>query len=137
MKLPMTEHRSYIVGCIMNNTFVYTVTLYSKYKDECSGETKFKRTVHKNCYFGAVSAENTSDIRKSDLSTFVCRILGKVEIKPDDVIVKGEVFDEIEDIEGERISDLLRKYKGDAFTVKEVSDNALLPYFPHTRAKGE
>ena len=67
----------------------------------------------------------------------MCRIPQKLTINPDDVIVKGEVFDVVEDTEGKRIADLVQKYKGQAFYVREVSDNTILPYFPHIRASGE
>ena len=132
----MTVFLSYIVGCVMLSTFIYKVTLYHKYKDEETKETKFERTVYENCFFGEIKAESTSGITKSDVSKFVCRIPGNIEINPDDVIVKGEVSDIVEDVSGRRINDLIQKYKGRAFTVHEVSDNTVLPFLPHTRASG-
>ena len=119
------------------NTFVFTVTLYSRYKDEATKKTEYKRNVYYDCYFGTVTAEKTSGNRASDSSTFVCRIPEKVTINPDDVIVKGEVSDVVEDAEGKRIADLVQKYKGQAFYVREVSDNTVLPHFPHIRASGK
>lgn len=45
----------------------------------------------------------------------------------DDIIVKGEVFDDISDASG---NVLRNKYKDRSFTVKAVSDNSFVVYLP-------
>ena len=78
--------------------------------------------------------------RENKLSSFVCRIprnaVNFIALSPGDIIVRGEIADEIEDVSGKRNSDLLNKYRDAAFTVKAVSDNTQFPFIPHIRASG-
>ena len=53
-----------------------------------------------------------------------------------DVIVRGIVSDEIDDIQGSRVSDFLEKYKENAFTVKTITENTAIPYAPHYKVTG-
>lgn len=134
---------------MIKNTFTSTITLYNSYPDKSSGKSiiRFKRTVLKNCYFDKEIIKDIRSDRFSGEDSFICRIPendaytddyqgeeGRFTLKPGDIIVEGEVFDEIEDMEGKRPSDLLKKYSGRSFSIEEVSKNTLLKGFPHYRA---
>lgn len=125
-------------------TFKHTVTLYHQYKETENNRsvTKWSKSVHENCYFGTETVKQVNGTTLSMASSFVCRIpqnAGNSDtliVSPGDIIIKGRIEDEIADVMGQRSSDLLNKYRGTAFTVKEVSDNSTLPYAPHYRASG-
>ena len=132
-------------------TFQHTITLYNKCVDKVNNRsvTTWKRTVLNECYFGTETAKQLNGSTLSLASSYICRIpqneaytevykgeSDKFTLKPDDVIVKGEVFDEISDIQGNRMTDLMQKYRGFCFTVRAVSDNTMLSYAPHYRASG-
>ena len=130
-------------------TFNCTITLYHRYTVTENGRnvTKWKRTVLKGCYFGVTRRNTLSGETLSKSDEYVCRIPKNPSFtegfngQPDkftlnncDVIISGEISERIEDAEGKRVSDFLKKYRG--FTVTGVSINTLLP-FPHYRASGE
>ena len=133
----------------MSDAFIFTVTVFNKYKT-VGKENAWKRTVLKNCYFGAETTKNLNGNVLSNENSFICRVpknkaytnkfngeSDKFTLAPGDVIVKGNVSDEIKDVSGNRITDLLQRYKGEAFTIKSFSDNTLLKYKPHYRVRGE
>ena len=132
-------------------TFNQTITLYNKHIDKSNEKTitVWKRTVLEKCFFNTVTATQLKGETLSMANSFICRIpensaftekyRGEVDrftLKPEDIIVKGEVLDEIKDVSGQRAADLLGKYKGSCFTVKAVSINTHLPYLKHYRASG-
>lgn len=136
---------------MIDPTFQFTVTLYNKYVDKSGGRSviTWKRTVLHECYFGTETIKQLNGNVLQQANSFICRIpqnenytdnyqgeSNKFTLRPDDVIVKGEVFDEVGDTQGNRITDLLQKYKGKCFTMRSVSDNTILPYAPHYRASG-
>lgn len=136
---------------MIDPTFNQTITLYNKFAEKVNGKTKtvWNKTVLKNCFFGTEKATQLNGENLSMVNSFICRIpenvnfteyyngeTDKFTLKPDDIIVKGEVSDEIKDIQGQRASDLLQKYKGFCFTVKAVSINTKLPFSKHYRASG-
>ena len=136
---------------MIDPTFNKTITLYNKYVDKSGGKTvtTWKRTVLKECFFGTVTASQLNGENLSMANSFVCRIpensdfteyykgeADKFTLKPDDIIVLGEIADEIKDVQGQRAADLLEKYKGYCFTVKSVSINTVSPYARHYRASG-
>ena len=150
MKQIQTVFRFYIEGLFnMSDAFIFTVTVFNKYKNKAN-ETSWKRTVLENCYFGAETAQKLNGNILSPGNSFVCRIPqnkgytnkfngedNKFTLAPGDVIVKGKITDEIKDVSGSRITDLLQKYKGECFAVKSFSDNTLLRHKPHYRVRGE
>lgn len=135
----------------MPDTFIHTITLYNKYEDRSNGPTVtvWKKTVLENCYFGAVSGKTLSDTTLSEQNNFVCRIPeydaftenysgadNTFTLQPGDIIVKGNISEEISDVRGLRSSDLLRKYAGKSFIVKCVSINTDIPFDKHYRVSG-
>lgn len=126
---------------MINPTFKDTVTLYHQYKETENGRsvTKWTRKVFKKCFFGTQIAENTIGNTLSLASGYTVRIpfAGEaVAIAPGDIVVKGAVTDEIEDVAGKRVNDLLAKYRPDAFTVRTASDNTKIPQGAHYKAVG-
>ena len=135
---------------MIDPTFTDTITLYNHYAD---GSDKAKhgwmRTVLRNYYFGTVSAAKSRNLSKDGSDSFVCRIpqsprftslyqgvVGTFTLSPGDIIIKGDVSDEISDTNGNRPADILCKYRGNAFTVQNVSINTHLPFTQHYRASG-
>ena len=124
---------------MINPTFKDTVTVYHQIKDKDRPITTWKRSVYEECFFGAVDAESLSGNTLSDASTYIVRIPYEekaIDIAKGDVVVKGEVIDEIVDVAGQRINDLLARYKPDAFTVRSVADNTKIPFAAHYKAVG-
>lgn len=126
---------------MINPTFKDMVTLYHQQREVTNNRTviKWMRTVFENCFFGSQIAQGMNGNTLSLASSYTVRIPfeGKtVEIAPGDIIVRGEVMDEIEDVSGKRVNDLLAKYRPDAFTVRAVSDNTKLPHGAHYKAVG-
>ena len=136
---------------MIDPTFNTTITLFNRYevKMESGIEIRWNKTVLANCFFSAVQSTGLSDITLKPSYNYVCRIpendkflsdysgqSGFFTLHPDDIIVRGEVSDVISDTDGQRAADIINKYKGEAFTVKEVSINTILPCARHYRASG-
>lgn len=126
---------------MINPSFKETVTLYHQQREVINNRavTKWTRTVFNECFFGTQIAQGMNGNTLSLASSYTARIPfeGKLaEIAPGDIIVCGEVADEIEDISGKRVTDLLAKYRPDAFTVRAVSDNTKIPQGAHYKAVG-
>ncbi len=124
---------------MINPTFKDTVTVYHQIKDKEQPKTIWKRCVYTECFFGTVDAEGLSGNTLSDASTFIVRIPytdAVVEIAPGDVVVKGAIPLEIADVAGQRINDLLARYKPNAFTVRSTADNTKIPFAAHYKAVG-
>lgn len=128
---------------MINPTFSESVTLYHQYQevDEQTKRkaTKWARSVYEECYFGTHEAESVSGTTLSLASSYVVRIPyhgTKVVCAPGDVVVHGIIDDVVADVSGQRISDLLAKYKLEAFTVRAVSDNTKISCGAHYKLSG-
>ena len=128
---------------MINPTFKDTVTLYHQTKevDEVNRRTitKWTRRVFKECFYGTQIAEGLTGTTLAVANGYTVRIpfTDKVmEIAPGDIIVKGAVSDEIEDVAGKRATELVAKYKPDAFTVRAVSDNTKIFCGAHYKVVG-
>ena len=136
---------------MIDPTFNSTITLYNRYTDRSGDKayTTWHRTVLKECFFKTETVTQLNGNSLSMADSYICRIPeddrfteeymgleGSFTLKPEDVIVLGEVDDEISDFKGKRIADLLQRYAGRSFTVKSVSINTKLPFARHYRAKG-
>ena len=131
------------------------ITIYNRHEDS-NNAVKYYRHNLKDCFFkrtnqkvmiGNTLLESNENIvripqQKNYLSPWEW---GKVDnksdyltIQPKDIIVFGNVADEIDEYsQGQRASDLIAKYKalGTVF-VRSVNDNTMLP-IPHYCVKGE
>ncbi len=128
---------------MINPTFSDVITLYHQ---SCEVDEQTKRTVtkwskrvFKDCYFGTREAESVNGTTLSLASSYVVRIPHnglKVVCAPGDIVVYGSVEDIVDDVAGQRVSDLLAKYKPNAFTVRAVSYNTKIPCGAHYKLSG-
>lgn len=128
---------------MINPTFCETITHYQQKKvinpDNNRSEIMWERKAYKNCYFGANSVENLSGNTLSQASSYTVRIPYDDEKKvftSGDIIVCGEVTDEISNVSGSRTADLIAKYKPDCFTVRTITDNTKIPHGAHYKLTG-
>lgn len=125
-------------------TFKYTVTVFHQQKNEENPKNapEWIKYTCNGCYFGTETIKQVSGTSLIPASNYVCRIPKKSDngailvVMPGDIIVKGEIADEVTDVAGKRPADLLNKYSGNAFMVRTVSDNDVLPYLPHIHISG-
>lgn len=127
---------------MITEVFNAKITLYHCVKayDEETGRntTKWVRNCYNECFFGTTAAQSLSGDTLSQASSYIVRIPGikRIEVMPGDVVVRGEIFDEIADEAGMRINDILSKHKPYCFTVKTVSDNRTITEGAHYKLTG-
>lgn len=128
---------------MIDPTFNETITVYHQQKhiDEASKRnvTEWVRSVHNECYFGTQNAQALNGTTLSLASSYVVKIPHngiELSIAPGDIIVKGDVTDTIEDVQGKRANDLLNKYNPNCFTVRTVSANTKIPEDAHYKLTG-
>lgn len=136
---------------MINPVFTSTITLYNRFVDRSGDKTKttWHRIVLDNCFFAREAVTNLTGNTLGMADSYICRIPednrftevfegeeGTFSLSPEDIIVEGQIDDVVSDAQGSRVSDLLTKYTGKAFTVKSVSINTKLPVGKHYRAKG-
>lgn len=126
---------------MINPTFNQTITLYHQSKDVSSGKTvaMWTRTVHKECFYGTQKAENLNGNTLSQASSYIARIPYNgtaIDVGDGDIVVLGDVMDEIVDVQGSRATDLLQKYKPDCFVVRTCSDNTKIAHGAHYKLTG-
>lgn len=136
---------------MINPTFNASITLYNRYVDRSGVKTKttWHRIVLNDCFFAREAVTDLSSNTLSMADGYICRIPedkrftedykgeeNTFTLCPEDIIVEGQIDDVISDAQGSRVSDLIAKYSGRAFTVKSVSINTKLPVGKHYRAKG-
>lgn len=125
-------------------TFKYTVTVFHQQKNEENPKNApiWIKYICDGCYFGTETVKQVNGTSITPASNFVCRIPKKLDnttnliVQPNDIVIKGNIADEITDVAGQRPADLLKKYSGNAFMVRTVSDNDAFPCFPHIHISG-
>ena len=147
----------------MNNYPIWwdkTLTIYNKYIDAQTHVTRWYRTVVHDCFWKYVGDKVRVNDVTIDTDNTICRIpqndkfLTKYEWEQqpndlmenyftlglDDIIVAGEVDDEIDEYtKGQRSTDLVTKYKAlqGCMRVEQVADNTGLGRcLPHYYVKG-
>ena len=128
---------------MIDPTFNETVTVYHQHKfyDETKKRnvTEWTRAVYNECYFGLQKSESLNGNTLSHTSSYTAKIPynGKVlVIAPGDIVVLGEVYDTIDDVQSKRATDLINKYKANCFTVRTFSDNTKIPEDAHYKLTG-
>ncbi len=127
---------------MIDPTFCDSITLYHqhRYRDEEKKRnvTEWIRSVHNECYFGTQNVQALNGTTLSMASSYICKIPFAIDlnIAPGDIIVKGNVTDVISDVQGQRTTDLLAKYKPDCFTVRTVAANTKIPEDAHYKLTG-
>lgn len=140
----------------LNPNYHMTVTVFNclKAADNGGKEQWFKTVLH-NCFFSAVRHVTASSDGIQTLSdTHVARIPGSAKYRSygqwkaledksgaftlvkGDLVIYGEVDEEIDGTKGRRATDLLLKYAPDAFRIATISDNTRTAFGKHYRVEG-
>lgn len=128
---------------MLNPTFADTITLYHQHKyfneETKRNVTEWIRSVHEECFFGSEEVKTVNGTTVSLASNYITRIPyngAMVEVAPGDIVVRGNVPDEIIDVQGQRATDLLAKHKPDSFTVRAFKDNTKSSHGAHYKLTG-
>ena len=128
---------------MINPTFSDTVTVYHQQKsyDEKVGKnvTAWVRAVYTSCFWGNQENKVLNGNELSQASSYTVRIpfCGvALSFATGDIVIKGEISDEIADVQGRRKADLLNRYNPDCFVVNTVSYNTKIPQAAHYRLTG-
>ena len=99
-------------------------------------KTSYTKSVYDDCFFNRVQAITVSGNAFVASERYVVRIPAECGaiVSPEDLIVKGEVMDEVAN--GTRLSDIKIKYKGMCFTVEGVTDDTKLTETAHLKVTG-
>lgn len=114
------------------------ITVYSKSKDE-KGKDVWTRQVFADCFFKAVTGTVQSGNTLNAQNVYVARIpvdTGAVLLHEGDLVLKGEISDEINGKSPNTATEILKKYQPNAFRVTSFSDNTSFPVDKHYRAGG-
>lgn len=141
----------------MNYNYADTITIFNKLKaGDNDGAEVWYKTILKNCFFKVSTHVSQLDVQATLSSTYTARIpdnpnyinyqqwksLGEESrgafftVSEGDIIVLGEIDDDITGEPGETATEILRKYKPDAFRVTVVSDNTRFLSAKHIRVGG-
>ena len=115
------------------------ITVYHKSEQEDAQgrpRTVYSRSVYNDCFFNRVQTISVSGNSFVASERYVVRIPAEQSaiVSPEDLIVKGEVFDEVSN--GNRLSEIKVKYRGMCFTVEGVSDDTKLTETAHLKVTG-
>lgn len=122
----------------MNPNYNQTITVYSKSKDDQNREI-WTRQVFKDCFFKAVTGTVQSGNTLNAQNVYVARIpddSGAVLLHEGDLVLKGEISDEITGKSPDTAVEVLKRYQPNAFRVTSFSDNTGFPVDKHYRAGG-
>ena len=127
---------------MITEVFNAKITLYhavKEYDDTTKRNvTKWVRNVFENCFFGTDVAQSLSGNTLAQASSFIVRIPGtdELDISPGDVVIRGEIFDDIADEQNKRINDVLNKHSPYSFTIRTVRDNRTITEGAHYKLTG-
>ena len=133
----------------MNNYAIWwddTVTVYNRYEDPLTHVVRWYRTVLTQCFYKSVGENVKINNVEVDTNNILCRIPKKdnymkpyqwvalpidqkgswFTLKQGDIIVEGEINDEIDEYTaGKRSTDFVKKYKAlqGCLSIQEVGDN--------------
>lgn len=107
------------------------------YKMTLTHYHKGKRSVYKNCFFKCGTALVVSETQAKHVNSYIARIsqVEGLEAEVGDLIVLGEVEDEITGEKGHTLTEVMNRYKPNSFRVTSVSDNTSFPA-PHWKLGG-
>lgn len=142
----------------MNPNYNQTITLYNclKAADNPGKKDIWYRTVLEDCFYKAIVSRTESGKEIGMSNTYTVRIPQSVQYKHyyewiglpdtergqyftvhmDDIVVCDECLDEITGITGSAATDILRRYKPDAFKITAFSDNTSFIADKHYRIGG-
>lgn len=122
----------------MNPNYNQTITVYSKSKDSQNREV-WTRQVIRGCFFKAATGTVQSGNTLKAQNVYVARIpaaSGQVLLHEGDIVVRGEIPDEVTGKSPNTAVEVLKRYQPDAFRVNSFSDNTNFPIDKHYRAGG-
>lgn len=119
----------------MNPNYVHTITLFH------NDSGKWQRTVYHNCFWKSETSTNQNGTEATKVSTYTVRIPVEVAgtgflASPGDIVIHNECMDEITDKSPNTASQILQKYKPEAFRIKAYSDNTFHQMAKHYRLGG-
>lgn len=118
---------------MLNPNYTHTITLFHKVIVDRKEEWSSK--VIANCFYKCETtiSQNGTDVTKSN--TYTVRIPQEdIDVSLDDIVVYGSVNDEIgQDMNA---TQLLHRYKPDAFRITSISDNTRYRFGKHIRLGG-
>lgn len=138
----------------MNPNYVHTITLYNRIRaaDGADKKEHWRRTVLHYCFWKSVVNTVFGDKESSVQNTYVVRIQkddrylpyaeyvkspeGYFTVSQDDIVIHGECTEEITGESGSRATELLNRYKPNAFKVTAFSDNTMFLVDKHYRLGG-
>lgn len=138
----------------MNQNYVHTITLYNRIKAADSPDKKeyWRKTVLHNCFWKSVVNTGFSGTEASVRNTYVVRVPqdkrylpyaeyvkspdGHFTVSQDDIVILGEIAEEITGENGHMAAQVLNRYKPQAFKVTAFSDNTSFPMAKHYRLGG-
>ena len=138
----------------MNQNYVYTITLYNRIRatDNVNKKDQWKKTVLPNCFWKSVISTGFSETQANVQNTYVVRIPqddrylpypeyvkypeGRFTVSQDDIVILGECMEEITGEAGQTATQIMNKYKPNAFKVTAFSDNTAFRIAKHYRLGG-
>ena len=128
---------------MINPTFKDTITVFHQegHLNTATNRTVtiWKRNLYTDCYFGVNNVETLNGNTLSQASSYTVRIPyanEAININSGDIVVLGKVNDTIADVQGNRASDIISKYKPNCFTVRTVKDNTKILHGSHYKLIG-
>lgn len=125
----------YRIGrCVLRAVFTDTVTLYNK-----TSETEWERTIVEGVQW-TNKQEKKNDNGKISIARYASVTFPQGTFEgltldssnEEDCIVFGAVEDDVEDVKGKRISDLMRKHPKSGL-IKSVKDNSNRDFLPNIK----
>lgn len=138
----------------MNPNYIHTITLYSRIKAEDTEDRKEQwiRTVLQGCFWKSQVKIGFRDTGATSQNVYVVRIpederycsyhefaqnpAGRFTVSEGDVVVLGECGESPTGKSGQTITQILNRYKPEAFKVTAFSDNTSFPVAKHYRLGG-
>ncbi len=138
----------------MNRNYVHTITLYNRIRAADSPDKKehWRKTVLHHCFWKSVVNTGFSGTEASVRNAYVTRIPqdecylpyaeyvkspdGHFTVSQDDIVILGEIAEEITGENGHMAAQVLNRYKPQAFKVMAFSDNTTFPIQKHYRLGG-
>lgn len=124
------------VFTLPNPNYNKTITIYNKYKE--NGKEAWHKTVLPNCFFKCETHTSFAGTKASKSNTYTVRIpnntkycppnkftniVGCFTLQEGDLIVLGACDDDITGERGNTATDVMQRYKPNAFRISTVADN--------------
>lgn len=138
----------------MNQNYVHTITLYNRIcaADRTDKKEHWKKTVLHHCFWKSVVNTGFSGTEASVRNTYTVRIPqderylpyaeyvkspdGHFTVSQGDIVILGNIAEEITGESGHMAAQVLNRYKPQAFKVTAFSDNTAFPVDKHYRLGG-